>query len=93
MSATGTGEYFIRTAAAHEICARIRLKGEPPQAAADAVLAEIASLGGSGGVIVLTPAGERVYAFNTSGMYRGMADKSGRSVAIYGDERVGGGER
>jgi beta-aspartyl-peptidase (threonine type) len=93
VSATGAGEYFIRAAGAHEICARIRLKGEAPQAAADAVLAEIAALGGSGGVIVLTPAGERVYSFNTSGMYRGMADTSGRSVAIYGDEGSGAGER
>jgi beta-aspartyl-peptidase (threonine type) len=87
VSATGSGEYFIRVGAAHEICARIRLKGEAPQAAADAVLSEIEELGGTGGVIVLTPKGDRVYSFNTSGMYRGMADKSGRSVAIYGDER------
>ena len=86
VSATGAGEYFIRAGAAHEICARIRLKGEAPQVAADAVLEEIKQLGGSGGVIVLTPRGERIYAFNTSGMYRGMADKAGRSVAIYGDE-------
>jgi beta-aspartyl-peptidase (threonine type) len=87
VSATGAGEYFIRAGAAHEICARIRLKGETPQVAADAVLGEIQQLGGSGGVIVLTPRGERVYSFNTAGMYRGMADKAGRSVAIYGDER------
>ncbi|HEU5286348.1 MAG TPA: isoaspartyl peptidase/L-asparaginase [Sphingomicrobium sp.] len=87
VSATGSGEYFIRAAAAHEICARIRFRGEPPQAAADAVLKEIAELGGSGGVIVLTPKGEQVYSFNTPGMYRGMADKSGRSVALYSDER------
>lgn len=93
VSATGAGEYFIRTGAAHEICARIRLQGEAPQAAADAVLEEIKQLGGSGGVIVLTPAGERVYAFNTSGMYRGTADNNGRSVAIYGDERESGGAR
>ncbi len=86
VSATGAGEYFIRAGAAHEICARIRLKGEAPQVAADAVLAEIKQLGGSGGVIVLTPNGERIYSFNTTGMYRGMADKAGRSVAIYGDE-------
>jgi beta-aspartyl-peptidase (threonine type) len=86
VSATGAGEYFIRTGTAHEICARIRFKGEAPQAAADAVLGEIKELGGTGGVIVLTPKGEQVYSFNTSGMYRGMADKSGRSVAIYGDE-------
>jgi beta-aspartyl-peptidase (threonine type) len=87
VSATGSGEYFIRTGAAHEICARIRLKGESPQSAADGVMEEIAALGGSGGVIILTPKGERVYSFNTAGMYRGMADKTGRSVAIYGDER------
>jgi beta-aspartyl-peptidase (threonine type) len=87
VSATGAGEYFIRTGAAHEICARVRLKGETPQAAADAVLAEIKQLGGTGGVIVLSPKGERIYSFNTSGMYRGMADQAGRSVAIYGDER------
>ena len=86
VSATGAGEYFIRTGAAHEICARIRLKGENPQAAADGVMKEIAGLGGSGGVIVLTPKGEQVYSFNTSGMYRGMADKGGRSVALYADE-------
>jgi len=86
VSATGAGEYFIRAGAAHEICARIRLKGEAAQAAADAVIKEIGELGGTGGVIVLTPKGERVYSFNTSGMYRGMADKSGRSIAIYGDE-------
>jgi beta-aspartyl-peptidase (threonine type) len=87
VSATGAGEYFIRAGAAHEICARIRLKSEAPQVAADAVMAEIKGLGGSGGVIVLTPKGERIYSFNTSGMYRGMADKAGRSLAIYGDER------
>ncbi|MBA2465996.1 MAG: isoaspartyl peptidase/L-asparaginase [Sphingomonas sp.] len=87
VSATGAGEYFIRVGAAHEICARVRLNGEGPQAAADAVLNEIKDLGGTGGVIVLTPKGERVYSFNTSGMYRGMADKDGRTVAIYGDER------
>ena len=86
VSATGTGEFFIRVGAAHEICARIRLKGEGAQVAADAVIKEIGELGGSGGVIVLTPGGERVYAFNTPGMYRGMVDKGGRSVAIYGDE-------
>jgi beta-aspartyl-peptidase (threonine type) len=86
VSATGTGEYFIRVGAAHEICARIRFKGEAAQVAADAVIKEIGELGGDGGVIVVTPKGEQVYSFNTAGMYRGMADKTGRSVAIYGDE-------
>jgi L-asparaginase / beta-aspartyl-peptidase len=86
VSATGAGEYFIRAGVAHEICARMRLGGERPQAAADAVMAEVRALGGTGGVIVVSPAGEAVYSFNTPGMYRGQASPSGRSVAIYGDE-------
>lgn len=57
------------------------------QAIADGVIAEMAGLGGSGGVIVATPWGDGVYSFNTPGMYRGMASPAGRSVAIFGDER------
>jgi beta-aspartyl-peptidase (threonine type) len=86
VSATGAGEYFIRVGVAHEICARMRMKGEAAQAAADAVIAEVGELGGSGGVIVVTPKGEAVYSFNTPGMYRGMASANGRSVAIFGKE-------
>jgi beta-aspartyl-peptidase (threonine type) len=56
------------------------------QEIADGVIAEMAALGGSGGVIVATPWGDGVYSFNTPGMYRGMASPAGRSVAIYGDE-------
>jgi beta-aspartyl-peptidase (threonine type) len=86
VSATGSGEYFIRAGVAHEICARIRMKGEAPQAAADAVMQEVKDLGGSGGVIVVTPKGDGVFSFNTPGMYRGEASPKGSSVAIYGDE-------
>ncbi|HEV2080511.1 MAG TPA: isoaspartyl peptidase/L-asparaginase [Allosphingosinicella sp.] len=86
VSATGAGEYFLRLAAAHEICARIRLGGEDAQAAADAVIAELGELGGSGGVIVASPGGEAVWSFNTVGMYRGRASAEGSEVAIYGDE-------
>ena len=85
VSATGAGEYFIRAAVAHEICARIR-HGESARAAADAVIADVGALGGSGGVIVVTPAGEAAWAFNTPGMYRGIAGPEGRRVALYGDE-------
>ena len=86
VSATGAGEYFIREGVAHEICARMRFKGESAKAAADAVMAEVEALGGTGGVIVVTPKGEAEYSFNTPGMYRGRADAKGRSVAIFGDE-------
>ena len=86
VACTGAGEYFIRLAVAHEICARLRLAGGSAQAAADAVIADVAALGGTGGVIVATPAGEGGYSFNTPGMYRGEASPAGRSVALYGDE-------
>ncbi len=87
VSATGTGEIFIKVAAAHEICARVRLKGEKIVFAASKVMAEIKSLGGEGGVIVLTPDGQIGWSFNTPGMNRGGRDSTGREViAIYGDE-------
>ena len=84
VSATGSGEFFIRVGAAHEICARVRMKGERARKAADAVIGEIGALGGSGGVIVLTPKGETVWSFNTPGMYRGMASAKERTVEIFG---------
>jgi beta-aspartyl-peptidase (threonine type) len=86
VSATGAGEYFIRAAVAHEICARIRLRSESAQEAADTAIAEVGALGGSGGVIVVTPKGDTVFSFNTPGMYRGRASAAGREVAIYADE-------
>ena len=95
VSATGAGEYFLRVGVAHEICTRLRLRSEQAggrvpaeeaQAIADAVLAEVGELGGSGGVIVVTRWGDAIYSFTTPGMYRGTASPEVRSVAIYGDE-------
>ena len=87
VSATGSGEFFIREGVAHEICARVRLAGETLQVAADTVMGEVKALGGSGGVIVTGPDGTRAWSFNTPGMYRGTANAVGeRRVAIFGDE-------
>jgi L-asparaginase / beta-aspartyl-peptidase len=86
VSATGAGEFFIRATVAQEICARMRMLGESVQTAADTVIADVGALGGTGGVIVVTPAGEAAFAFNTPGMYRGIASAGGRRVAIYADE-------
>jgi beta-aspartyl-peptidase (threonine type) len=83
VSATGSGEFFIRAAAAHELGARIRLGGEGLQAALDAVLADVAALGGTGGLIAVAPSGEAAWGFTTPGMYRGVAGPDRRSVAIY----------
>jgi beta-aspartyl-peptidase (threonine type) len=86
VSATGSGEYFIRAVAGYQLAERVRLLGEPLQAALDAVLADIASLGGKGGLIAVAPNGDAAWGFTTPAMYRGMADASGRTVAIYSEE-------
>lgn len=86
VSATGSGEYFIRAVAAHQLAERVRLLGEPLQSALDAVLADIAGLGGKGGLIAVAPDGDAAWGFTTPAMYRGMADAAGRTVAIYADE-------
>lgn len=87
VSATGSGEIYLRANVAAEICARIRLGKEAPQRAADAVQADVKALGGSGGVIVVARDGLPLWSFNTPGMYRGSVSK-GRpaQVAIFGNE-------
>jgi beta-aspartyl-peptidase (threonine type) len=85
ISATGSGEYFIRTVAAHSVATRVRLGGETIQQAVDGVLADIAALGGKGGMIAITSQGEAAFGFTTPAMYRGIADADGRRVAVYSD--------
>jgi len=49
-------------------------------------MAEVAELGGSGGVIVVSAQGETAFSFNTSGMYRGRADSTGvNEIGIFAD--------
>jgi beta-aspartyl-peptidase (threonine type) len=86
VSATGSGEFFIRAVAAHQLAERIRLGGQSLQDALDAVLADIHSLGGRGGLIAVGPNGDAAWGFTTLAMYRGMADATGRTVSIYSEE-------
>jgi L-asparaginase / beta-aspartyl-peptidase len=86
VSATGHGEFFIRVGVAKTICDRVKLLGEPIVAAGDTALAEVAALGGDGGVILIDGEGNPGFSFNSAGMYRGMIDATGSMVAIYGDE-------
>jgi beta-aspartyl-peptidase (threonine type) len=89
VSATGSGEYFIRAVAGHQLAERIRIGGQSLQEALDATLADIAALGGKGGLIAVAPNGDAAWGFTTPAMYRGMADATGRTVLIYSeaDER------
>jgi beta-aspartyl-peptidase (threonine type) len=88
VSATGTGEYFIRLAVAHRICDLVELKGLGLQAAADEVVQkELRALGGDGGIIAVDPQGRMAWSFNTSGMYRArLADGQPLQVGIYKDD-------
>jgi L-asparaginase / beta-aspartyl-peptidase len=85
VSATGSGEYFIRAVVAHEICARVRLAGVTAAAAArDVIHGKLQDIGGDGGVIVVDRNGAIALEFNTEGMFRGARDSNGRrEVAIY----------
>ena len=60
----------------------MRLGGENLATAVQAVLADIAALGGSGGLIAVSPDGEAEWGFTTRGMYRGRASAAGREVAV-----------
>ena len=79
VSATGWGEYYIRAAAAHDICARVEYAKTPvAQAAKEVVMDVIPKLGGDGGVIALDADGNFATPFNTDGMYRGWVDREGK---------------
>ena len=60
---------------------------ERVQKIADDVMADVAKLGGDGGVILVTPEGHAIFSFNTTGMYRGRKTSAGvNEVAIFGGE-------
>lgn len=87
VSGTGWGEYFIRNAVAHDICARVAYRGDSLQTAADDVIMKrVPELGGDGGAIALDAKGNIAMPFNTSGMYRGWIRQDGsRGTAIFRD--------
>ena len=76
VSSTGVGEYFIRTAAAVQLAMRVQ-SGQSLREAADAVLGQIASLGGDGGVIAVTADGELAMPWNSEGMKRAWLTAQG----------------
>ena len=85
VSATGTGEVFIRCVAAHDIAARIRyLDQSLDEACEDMLEEELGPLGGRGGVIAVDRFGNVAMPFNTEGMYRGVIREDGQAeVWIY----------
>ncbi|WP_295543227.1 isoaspartyl peptidase/L-asparaginase family protein [uncultured Pseudacidovorax sp.] len=71
ISCTGSGEMFIRAAAAYDVCARMRYAGQSLADATDAVVHQsLPAIGGTGGLIAVDRHGNLALPFNTEGMYR-----------------------
>jgi len=78
ISATGTGEYFIRTVAAKEVSSLIQYGDKTPAEALNIVLFDqIGPLGGEGGMILLDKNGDVYWDFNSTGMFRGYKKSNG----------------
>jgi L-asparaginase / beta-aspartyl-peptidase len=87
VSATGHGEYFIRSVVSYDICAITLYQNVPLRDAADhVVMNKLVQFGGEGGIVALDRWGNPTMSFNSSGMYRGYMGGDGRVMtAIYRD--------
>jgi beta-aspartyl-peptidase (threonine type) len=88
VSATGWGEFFIRSVVAYDISALMEYKGLSVQEASRIVIHDkVAKLGGNGGVIALDNKGNVAMEMNTAGMYRAHMDSKGtKIIKIYADK-------
>jgi len=87
VSATGTGEYFIRETAARQVCDRVQWNRESIQSAADDTIKSIGGIGGDGGLIAMDAKGRIAFAMNTTGMYRAWITATTTArTAIYASE-------
>jgi beta-aspartyl-peptidase (threonine type) len=78
VSATGTGEFFMRNIVAADICERVRyLHVSLEEAANDVVMKELVDQKGDGGVIALDRRGNVTTPFNTTGMMTGVVRSDG----------------
>lgn len=83
VSCTGHGEYFILAATAYDVAARMKYKAIPLDDAARESIAYLREIGGEGGLIAVDREGRVTMPFNSEGMYRGTADRSGFRISIY----------
>jgi len=89
VSATGTGEFFIRGTVAHDISALVEYKGMTvDDAAREVIFEKLVALKGDGGVIAIDRHGNISMPFNTVGMYRASIDTTGKVNILLYDETV-----
>jgi L-asparaginase / beta-aspartyl-peptidase len=80
VSATGDGEYFIRSTVGRDVSALMEYRGMSLKDATEAALDKVAKLGGTGGLIAIDYKGNMTLPFNTAGMYRGYVDPNGKFI-------------
>lgn len=84
VSCTGDGEYFIRSAVAYDLVARMKYGGQSLKQAGDAIIHQkLPAMGGMGGLISLDAQGNIHLPFNSEGMYRAWAKPGSRSINIF----------
>jgi beta-aspartyl-peptidase (threonine type) len=87
VSATGTGEFFIRTSAARQTRDRVQWGKESIQDAVDDTIEDIESLG-DGAILGMDGRGRVAFSMNSIGMYRGwVSSERPQRTAIYADEQ------
>lgn len=77
VSCTGLGEYFMRANVAADVSARIHYSGASLKDAAGGALADMAVLGGDGGLISVDAHGNVATPFTSEGMKRAWATSAG----------------
>ncbi len=77
VSCTGQGELFIRANVAADVSGRILYARQSLHAATAGALADMAALGGDGGLIAVDADGEMATPFVSDGMKRALANASG----------------
>ena len=88
VSGTGQGEYFIRTVACAQVSWRVAA-GATLDEATRAVIAEIGSMGGDGGLIALDRDGRIAHPFNSQGMKRAWLTTDGEiGVEVFDQARA-----
>lgn len=81
VSATGHGEFFIRSVAAYDVSALMEYKCLDLAKAAETVVNKVKELGGSGGMIAIDNRGNIATPFSSAGMFRGCA-LAGKEIII-----------
>jgi L-asparaginase len=85
VSCTGTGDIYMRVNAAHEVSALYKYKTSDVQKAAEEAVKEVATLGGSGGIISIDKSGKTGFAWTKDklGMYHGEARLGAKPVVYW----------